>query len=476
MTAAATTAEAQVSRGSSQNKELSLDWFLKEENLFDKTPDDLEKAIGSSNFVWQEKERTHARFNPEKRKLKLNGVEVGETLVTLKDGKIDSITVSYINKGDDGLVDRSAYTKTIEKAKAAVAVAGGNGMIEEDRPKNEQVTEAEACLWRGEQALYLLEHLFLEEEEIEDEFWYRTIPAHAEFIRLRILPPQDQLGSGVEKFRTSISRAQLQDKVIRRGKKAIIPNVPMVNQGSKGYCAVASLERVIRYYGADIDMHDLANLANTYGGTDPEEMKTTVRNIGRKLSMTSKFPMFTEGKDLARIASLYNREAKKKGLTKAPENYGFFLKCDNKLLKEMRTDTTDYEKFKREIVSNINRGIPVLWALHLGLFWEDQIEGSYEANRYAVDQPEPDEDEDGMAEIVKKLDEDREAEAKKMREELDRPPSYMQGGHMRLIIGYDLENELIFYSDSWGPGHEKKKMSMKEAFTGTYALMIIEPR
>ncbi len=143
----------------------------------------------------------------------------------------------------------------------------------------------------------------------------------------------------------------------------------------------------------------------------------------------------------------------------------------------MRTDTTDYEKFKREITSNINRGIPVLWALHLGLFWEDQIEGSYEANRYAVNQPESDADDDeDIADIVKKLDEEREAEAKKMREEMDRPPEHMQGGHMRLIIGYDLEKEEIYYSDSWGPGHEKKKMSMKEAFTGTYALMIIEPR
>jgi hypothetical protein len=281
----------------------------------------------------------------------------------------------------------------------------------------------------------------------------------------------------VEKFRTSVSRSQLAGMVKREGKRAIIENVPMVNQGSKGYCAVASLERVIRYYGADIDMHDLANLANTYGGTDPNEMKTTVRNVARKLSMTSNFPLFTKSKDIERMAVVYNRAAKKKGLSKADESYRFFLQADNELLKEMRTDTSDFDKFKREVVSSINRGIPVLWALHLGLFWEDQIEGSYEANRYAVDKPDADDKDDkGMADIVKKLDEERKEEMEKMRKELPRPPEYMQGGHMRLIIGYDGEEGVIFYTDSWGPGHEMKKMSIKEAFTATYALMSIEPR
>ena len=111
-----------------KKKELNLDWIIKEENLFDKTADDLEKAMGSSNFVWQEKERTNARFNPEKRELRLNGVKVGETLISLKDGKIKSITVSYLNKGDDGRIDRTTYTNTIAKAKEAVEAAGGPGI------------------------------------------------------------------------------------------------------------------------------------------------------------------------------------------------------------------------------------------------------------------------------------------------------------------------------------------------------------
>ena len=83
-------------------------------------------------------------------------------------------------------------------------------------------------------------------------------------------------------------------------------------------------------------------------------------------------------------------------------------------------------------------------ALHLGLYWEDQIEGSYEANRYAVLQPEADDKDEGMADIVKKLDEERKKEMEKMRKDLPRPPDYMQGGHMRLIIGISGSSGAIY--------------------------------
>jgi hypothetical protein len=50
--------------------------------------------------------------------------------------------------------------------------------------------------------------------------------------------------------------------------------IPMVDQGEKGYCVVASLERVLRYYGAAVDQHELAQLANSDGnaGTSMDAM------------------------------------------------------------------------------------------------------------------------------------------------------------------------------------------------------------
>ena len=43
----------------------------------------------------------------------------------------------------------------------------------------------------------------------------------------------------------------------------LLETVPMVDQGQKGYCVVATAERVMRYYGVQVDEHELAELANS---------------------------------------------------------------------------------------------------------------------------------------------------------------------------------------------------------------------
>ncbi|MEQ1748666.1 MAG: hypothetical protein ABL974_04550 [Prosthecobacter sp.] len=46
----------------------------------------------------------------------------------------------------------------------------------------------------------------------------------------------------------------------------------MVDQGPKGYCAVATAERVFTYYDIPVDQHEMAQEADTGsgGGTSPE--------------------------------------------------------------------------------------------------------------------------------------------------------------------------------------------------------------
>lgn len=268
-------------------------------------------------------------------------------------------------------------------------------------------------------------------------------------------------------------------KVKRTGKKAIIEDIPMVNQGSKGYCAIASMERVLRHYGNDIDMHDLANLANSYGGTKPEEMKRAVHVVAGKLRLTARYPMFMKPKDFKSLADQYNRiAAKSDSISKTDserEGGDLFRVADNKTLKDIRMKSSDFAKFKQEIVSDINRGIPIMWALYLGLFWEDQIEDSYEANRYATNPATSAEDKKN-SEWLEKYRKEQKEEMKKLRETTPRPPEHMQGGHMRLIIGYDGDEGVIFYTDSWGPGHEVKKMKIEDAYAATLSMMVIEPR
>jgi len=46
---------------------------------------------------------------------------------------------------------------------------------------------------------------------------------------------------------------------------------------------------------------------------------------------------------------------------------------------------------------------------------------------------------------------------------------------MRLIIGYNQKNDEILYSDSWGVGHELKRLPAADAWTMTTGTMSIEP-
>jgi hypothetical protein len=463
---------------SSSTPEVKLDWLIQQPNLWVMTPDDLEKNLGSANFEWQDKERTHARFDPDSFNLTLNETKIGETLVNFKDGKTSSVVFSYVNKGDDGLVDRSKFAAAVAAAKKAVEKADGASTKEEKRPKNEAITKGDTSLWRSPKALLALEHLFLPEQMIQDGDWIFRVFEHAEYVRVRMQPPTNQLGTGLEKYRTRVSGNTLAAKVKREARSAIIEGIPMVNQGSKGYCAIATMERVLRYYGNDVDMHDLAMLANSSGGTDLIEMKKAVHEVANKLSLASKVPFFMKNKDMKLLSDSYNRVAKKAGtinLFNESTGKNFFTVADNKALLEMRTKSSDFAKFKADLVDNIHRGIPIMWALHLGLFWEDQMEDSYEANRFATNHDTSAED-SKTADWLKKWREKEKEEMKKLRETTPRPPEYMQGGHMRLIIGYDGNDGTLIYTDSWGPGHEHKKMKLEEAFAATMATMVLTPR
>jgi len=66
------------------------------------------------------------------------------------------------------------------------------------------------------------------------------------------------------------------------GGHMFLPGIPMIDQGNRGYCASATLARVFQYYGYPVDMHQLADLAETeaqYTANDRRE--TSYENIIR---------------------------------------------------------------------------------------------------------------------------------------------------------------------------------------------------
>ena len=46
---------------------------------------------------------------------------------------------------------------------------------------------------------------------------------------------------------------------------------------------------------------------------------------------------------------------------------------------------------------------------------------------------------------------------------------------MRIIIGYNKTTDEVLYSDSWGNGHEEKRMQLDDAWTITDGLSSLQP-
>tara|TARA_B100000963_G_scaffold290440_1_gene260256 strand:+ start:809 stop:2248 length:1440 start_codon:yes stop_codon:yes gene_type:complete len=86
---------------------------------------------------------------------------------------------------------------------------------------------------------------------------------------------------------TRTSDSEIREKIrncveVRENSDVIINDIPMVDQGPKGYCAPATVERCMRFMGISADMYLLANIGKTNigGGTS---MKTLFGNIGRDI-------------------------------------------------------------------------------------------------------------------------------------------------------------------------------------------------
>jgi hypothetical protein len=99
----------------------------------------------------------------------------------------------------------------------------------------------------------------------------------------------DQSGRAGKTVSDAEVRRVLKSRVDKRPNgDVIITDIPMVDQGPKGYCGPATWERYLRYLGIPADMYILANAAQAKpgGGTNPELLAASVysyvRQYGRK--------------------------------------------------------------------------------------------------------------------------------------------------------------------------------------------------
>lgn len=222
-----------------------------------------------------------------------------------------------------------------------------------------------------------------------------------------------------------------------------IDNVPMVDQGQKGYCAAAVAERVLRYYGNHIDEHEIAQQAGTTaeGGTSVSAMRAVVTTVGEKNGLGFQDIVSLSGSGVAGLEeeiARYNKAAKlekKPELTLAQFTHGNMIDVsamrqamEPKVIYRMRAKDARGKKFLAGVRQQVNSGVPVFWGVTLGLFPERGVNPQ------------------------------------------------TSGGHMRLIIGYNDKKKEILYTDTWGEGHELKRMPEDWAFAITHDAFFLKPR
>lgn len=425
---------------------------LLEQTVWETPIESFKQKNPQLNFKWMSSSKQKLRS--EGRNITTFGVPSGELLVNSKSGNVSSFTISYYNRGDNGNISENQFDKLHKQATAAISKATGTSA--QDKSTKGAITLTKS-FWKSKDTAYQLEKSL-------------TKGRKADFLRLRVISLKSSRNSN-----STANRSSLKGNVKRESNgDTYIPNVPMVDQGRKGYCACATAARIYNYYGRDdIDQHTVAKMAGSTAATGTQlhlmvnALKKVTDQLDSRVLVLYEYPKglsslpsrnsstqeylraekkLTSGlKEFTRDVNAYQQLAKKTDASKivpfsglkngrvpsgsyvSYENMTFFRhKCDPLIYREIMMKKSSFGRFKSKIKEYINQGIPVGWCLQLGMFKEPGLPQA-------------------------------------------------GGGHMRMIIGYNDKTDEIIYTDSWGAGHELKKMDAGNAFCMTTSTLVLPP-
>lgn len=408
-----------------------IDPILLRPNVWQSTAQELDPDWNSLGFAWISANQDAARSALPGLAFQKRSLE--EALLSFRDGKLAEAKLFYFNRGDSGTLREDQFKELLAGITADLSALTGRQAVERGRDAGGAV-KAEGRSWETEHTRYLLEWSVTKESRV------RAIPFRAEFIRLLVRPSTSlplPVGALPVPSRDRVREFAGRDHVERlAGGDVKLRDVPMVDQGEKGYCVVASVERVLRYYGVAVDQHELAQIANSdaAGGTSMDAMLASLKKLTARLGVKVRALYECNGRDFLKMLEDYNRAAKRGKLApeiefrgKAIDADAFFARIKPEIFKEVRTrNSPDFGRFQRAIQRSIDEGVPLLWSVRLGIVAEKDIPQA-------------------------------------------------SGGHMRIIVGYNAATGEILYSDSWGAGHEEKRMAIDDAWTVTTGLGSLQP-
>ena len=410
--------------------------LTEQDKLWENSAKDFILKCGWKKFKWNSAQKDSLYYSATQgSKVTLGKLRIIEIVVRFKANRLQRLEISLYNRGDVGELSEELFEKKIITIKQYL-----NKIF-----KYKQTPKKRRKRLAGSMILY---SIWSTPSSIAKLRWSLSkIARHdrPEFISLYLYSKQAKIQS----TKASVNKKLLPERLLtaKGGGKYI--NLPMVDQGAKGYCVVAVLERVMKYYGSDIDQHLLAELAKS-SATNGTNVKAMVRALAKADSKLGvKFKKLYENRDLFNYSKFstmlknYNKLARKfhkkrlsMNLFVTNSNNGgsydplkFLYLADPTVFAKMRMKyyKSDAKRFFRDIEKYTLRGLPVIWCVQLGIFSEQGLPQT-------------------------------------------------KGGHMRLITGFDRKAKSIFYSDSWGKGHELKKMPYNQAWAITTGTYLMPPR
>jgi hypothetical protein len=314
-----------------------------------------------------------------------------EVVVDFLNGRLNGITFSIYNRGDSGTIDGGEFDRRVKLCGQKLgALTGVKPVSKKANPT--QGLLMDGWTWISKNGMATL------------EYNPEALQGQPEFLRLKIAP-RDAKGVFAAAFQGRSAAVRVSDlpkNVVREGGDVFIKGIPMVDQGPKGYCVVATTQRLLEYYGIPADQHQIAQVAGSDAtkGTSSLAMSEALGKIDYRFKI--RFKIHAMGYE------------------------GRLVEVDERKMTVGRD--FPQSQFEKVIQKSIDDGIPLLWGLTLGQYPEE-------------------------------------------------PPIALQqgGGHMRMIIGYNMATRRIIFTDSWGAGHEMKRMAMDDAYKASHGLFTMTP-
>jgi len=369
--------------------------LLADDNLWDDDADELAARLG-----WPAESRTsldasYRLYPPEE--VRFLGARPFSQVLHAEQGQPAALSLVFANKGDS-VSYRAGGPDTREARELRNELRGVRQAIEQDA----KTLAGNLTALLGEPRAARFGPGGATRETVSRWDWrghaFLLSAARGEYVALRILPAASADEGGRSRWPAAVIRERAAARVERRGNgDVVVTDLPMVNQGPKGYCVPATWERVLRSMGIPTDMYVLAMAGNTAagGGTSGGDItwgaRAAVQRAGRKMTAPALKP---EPASVARY---------------------------------------------------IDRGLPVMWAMHATDDMNDAVNARLEARRAMTDPAVWAAGLAGARAAAKSLTKDREA------------------AHLCMITGYNEKTGELAFSDSYGPGFEERWITTEEA-------------